>query len=181
MEIITVGVVGAGTMGHGIAQVMVRAGHRVLLLDISQDFVEAGAKRIAKGLARDVEKARMTAGRARAGAGAAEAHDRGGGPCRSRFRHRGGDGEVRREGRRLPLARATLPPGGDLRLQHVFHFHHPPRRRNRAPGPLRRPALFQSRARDEVGGGRAGLADGARNRGSSSSSLPLRRARLRCA
>ena len=61
MEIITVGVVGAGTMGHGIAQVMLRAGHRVLLLDISQDFVEAGAKRIAKGLARDVEKARMTA------------------------------------------------------------------------------------------------------------------------
>ena len=56
----TVGVVGAGTMGHGIAQVMVRAGHRVLLLDISQDFVEAGAKKVAKGLARDVEKARMT-------------------------------------------------------------------------------------------------------------------------
>jgi 3-hydroxybutyryl-CoA dehydrogenase len=57
----TVGIVGAGAMGHGIAQVMLRAGHRVLLLDISQDFVEAGAKRIAKGLARDVEKARMTA------------------------------------------------------------------------------------------------------------------------
>jgi 3-hydroxybutyryl-CoA dehydrogenase len=57
----TVGVVGAGTMGHGIAQVMVRAGHRVLLLDISQDFVEAGAKKVAKGLPRDVEKARMTA------------------------------------------------------------------------------------------------------------------------
>jgi 3-hydroxybutyryl-CoA dehydrogenase len=56
-----IGVVGAGQMGHGIAQVMLRAGHRVLLLDISQDFVEAGAKRVAKGLARDVEKARMTA------------------------------------------------------------------------------------------------------------------------
>jgi 3-hydroxybutyryl-CoA dehydrogenase len=48
-------------MGHGIAQVMLRAGHRVLLLDVSQDLVDAGAKRIAKGLARDVEKARMTA------------------------------------------------------------------------------------------------------------------------
>lgn len=57
----TVGIVGAGQMGHGIAQVMVRAGYRVLLLDISQDYVEAGAKKIAKGLARDVEKARMTA------------------------------------------------------------------------------------------------------------------------
>jgi len=57
----TIGIVGAGTMGHGIAHVMLRAGHRVLLLDISQDFVEAGAKKIAKGLGRDVEKARMTA------------------------------------------------------------------------------------------------------------------------
>jgi 3-hydroxybutyryl-CoA dehydrogenase len=56
----TVGVVGAGQMGHGIAHVMLRAGHRVLLLDISQDFVDAGAKRIAKGLARDVEKERLT-------------------------------------------------------------------------------------------------------------------------
>jgi 3-hydroxybutyryl-CoA dehydrogenase len=57
----SIGVVGAGQMGHGIAQVLLRAGHRVLLLDISQDYVEAGAKKIAKGLARDVEKARMTA------------------------------------------------------------------------------------------------------------------------
>jgi 3-hydroxybutyryl-CoA dehydrogenase len=57
----SIGVVGAGQMGHGIAQVMLRAGHRVLLLDVSQDYVEAGAKKIAKGLARDVEKARMTA------------------------------------------------------------------------------------------------------------------------
>jgi len=57
----TIGIVGAGTMGNGIAHVMLRAGHRVLLLDISQDFVEASAKKIAKGLGRDVEKARMTA------------------------------------------------------------------------------------------------------------------------
>jgi 3-hydroxybutyryl-CoA dehydrogenase len=56
----TIGVVGAGQMGHGIAHVMLRAGYRVLLLDISQDLVEAGAKRIAKGLARDVEKERLT-------------------------------------------------------------------------------------------------------------------------
>jgi 3-hydroxybutyryl-CoA dehydrogenase len=55
-----IAVVGAGQMGHGIAHVMLRAGHRVLLLDVSQDFVEAGAKRVAKGLARDVEKERLT-------------------------------------------------------------------------------------------------------------------------
>jgi len=57
----TIGIIGAGQMGHGIAQVMLRAGHHVLLLDISQSLVDAGAAKIAKGLARDVEKARMTA------------------------------------------------------------------------------------------------------------------------
>ncbi|MFZ0961770.1 MAG: 3-hydroxyacyl-CoA dehydrogenase NAD-binding domain-containing protein [Terriglobia bacterium] len=56
----TVGVVGAGQMGHGIAHVMLRAGHQVILLDTSENFVEAGAKRIVKGLARDVEKERLT-------------------------------------------------------------------------------------------------------------------------
>jgi len=61
METKIVGVVGAGQMGHGIAHVMLRAGQRVVLLDVSQDLVDAGAKRIIKGLARDVEKERMTA------------------------------------------------------------------------------------------------------------------------
>src|ERR1019366_4165841 len=60
LEIRTVGVVGAGQMGHGNAHVMLRARHRVLLLDVSQDLVQAGAKRILKGLARDVEKERLT-------------------------------------------------------------------------------------------------------------------------
>jgi len=60
LEIKTVGIVGAGTMGHGIAQVMVRAGYRAILHDVSQKFVEAGAERIAKGLARDVEKQHIT-------------------------------------------------------------------------------------------------------------------------
>jgi 3-hydroxybutyryl-CoA dehydrogenase len=57
----TIGVVGAGQMGHGIAHVMLRAGHGVLLLDTTETFVDAGANRIMKGLARDVEKARITA------------------------------------------------------------------------------------------------------------------------
>src|SRR5208282_666003 len=56
-----IAVVGAGQMGHGIAQVMLRAGHPVVLLDVSEELVDAGAKRIIKGLARDVEKERMTA------------------------------------------------------------------------------------------------------------------------
>jgi 3-hydroxybutyryl-CoA dehydrogenase len=61
LAIKVVGVVGAGTMGHGIAQVLVRNGFSVILCDVSRDLVEAGAQRIAQGLGRDVEKARMTA------------------------------------------------------------------------------------------------------------------------
>ena len=59
-SMVTVGVVGAGQMGHGIAHVMLRAGHNVILLDTSQALIDAGAKRILKGLTRDVEKERLT-------------------------------------------------------------------------------------------------------------------------
>jgi len=61
LETKTVGVLGAGTMGHGIAQVLIRSGYTVLLHDLSQQFLEAGAGRIVKGLNRDVEKNRLTA------------------------------------------------------------------------------------------------------------------------
>lgn len=60
MEIKTVGVLGAGTMGRGIAQILVRSGYAVLLNDISQQFLDSGAAGIAKGLNRDVEKNRLT-------------------------------------------------------------------------------------------------------------------------
>ena len=61
METKTVGVLGAGTMGHGIAQILIRSGYTVFLHDLSQQFLDAGASRIAKGLNRDVEKNRLTA------------------------------------------------------------------------------------------------------------------------
>jgi len=55
------GVVGAGTMGHGIAQVLVRNGYSVVLHDATQELVGRGAERISRGLARHVEKGRLTA------------------------------------------------------------------------------------------------------------------------
>jgi 3-hydroxybutyryl-CoA dehydrogenase len=57
----TLGVVGAGTMGHGIAQVLLRHGCSVALADASESFLAKGKARIEKGLARDVEKSRLTA------------------------------------------------------------------------------------------------------------------------
>jgi len=61
LDIKTVGVVGAGQMGHGIAQVLVRHGYSVVLMDVATELVEKGAARIAAGLGRDVEKLRITA------------------------------------------------------------------------------------------------------------------------
>ena len=61
MKISLAGVVGAGTMGHGIAQVLIRNGYSVVLHDTSQELVARGKERISRGLDRDVEKGRMTA------------------------------------------------------------------------------------------------------------------------
>ena len=58
----TVGVIGAGQMGAGIAQVSAQAGYSVLLSDVDQARAEAGKAGIAKQLARAVEKEKITAG-----------------------------------------------------------------------------------------------------------------------
>ena len=55
-----IGVVGAGTMGNGIAQVFAMAGYDVILNDIEQRFVDRGLGAVKKSLARMVEKAKLT-------------------------------------------------------------------------------------------------------------------------
>ncbi len=57
----TIGVVGAGTMGNGIAQVAAQAGYDVIMTDIEDRFVQNGLKNIDKFLAKSVEKGKMTA------------------------------------------------------------------------------------------------------------------------
>jgi 3-hydroxybutyryl-CoA dehydrogenase len=61
MEIKTIGVLGAGVMGNGIAQVAAMAGYNVVLRDIEDRFVEGGIKNIDKFLAKSVEKGKMAA------------------------------------------------------------------------------------------------------------------------
>ncbi len=61
MTIEKVGVIGAGTMGHGIAQVFATAGYAVVLRDISDEFVKKGIAAIGKNLDRLVAKEKMTA------------------------------------------------------------------------------------------------------------------------
>ncbi|MDX9871528.1 MAG: 3-hydroxybutyryl-CoA dehydrogenase [Clostridia bacterium] len=53
-------VCGAGTMGSGIAQVIADAGMQALLMDVREDFVEKGIAGIAKNLAKQAEKGKLT-------------------------------------------------------------------------------------------------------------------------
>jgi 3-hydroxybutyryl-CoA dehydrogenase len=56
----TIGVIGAGTMGNGIAQVAARAGYLVVMRDVKDEFLERGLRSIDRSLQRDVDKARLT-------------------------------------------------------------------------------------------------------------------------
>jgi 3-hydroxybutyryl-CoA dehydrogenase len=61
-EIQTVGVVGAGTMGSGIAHVFARAGFEVLLCDVEQRFLDRAAAAIRANLGREAAKGKLAGG-----------------------------------------------------------------------------------------------------------------------
>ena len=58
----TVAVLGAGTMGNGIAHVFARAGYRVILRDVEPRFLERGLETIGKNLDREIKKGKLAAG-----------------------------------------------------------------------------------------------------------------------
>jgi 3-hydroxybutyryl-CoA dehydrogenase len=55
----TVGVLGAGTMGNGIAHVFARAGYRVILRDVEKRFLDRGLETIGKNLDREIKKGKI--------------------------------------------------------------------------------------------------------------------------
>jgi len=59
MDIRRIGVIGAGQMGAGIAQVSAQAGLDVVMRDIEDRFVQGGLDKIRKGLGKQVEKGKM--------------------------------------------------------------------------------------------------------------------------
>jgi 3-hydroxybutyryl-CoA dehydrogenase len=58
-EIKTIAVLGAGTMGHGIAQVAAQAGYHTLLYDVSRDLAEKGVRKISENLKLGVDKGKV--------------------------------------------------------------------------------------------------------------------------
>jgi 3-hydroxybutyryl-CoA dehydrogenase len=61
MQIQKVGVIGAGTMGNGIAHVFARSGYNVVLCDVEQRFLERALETVTKNLEREVAKNKITA------------------------------------------------------------------------------------------------------------------------
>jgi len=61
MAIQLIGVIGAGTMGNGIAHVFARSGFKVVLCDVEQRFLDRGLATVAKNLDREVAKNKITA------------------------------------------------------------------------------------------------------------------------
>ena len=55
----TVAVLGAGTMGNGIAHVFARAGYKVILRDVDQRYLDRGMDTIAKNLDREIKKGKL--------------------------------------------------------------------------------------------------------------------------
>jgi 3-hydroxybutyryl-CoA dehydrogenase len=61
MPVERVGVIGAGTMGNGIAHVFARSGYQVTLCDVEQRFLDRALETIAKNLDREVGKGKLSA------------------------------------------------------------------------------------------------------------------------
>ena len=61
MEIKTVGVVGCGLMGSGVAEVAARSGFRVVVREVTEEFLENGKGRIRSSMDRAVKKEKMSA------------------------------------------------------------------------------------------------------------------------
>jgi 3-hydroxybutyryl-CoA dehydrogenase len=61
METKCIGVIGAGTMGNGIAHVFARSGYAVVLCEVDQRYLDRGLETIAKNLAREASKGKISA------------------------------------------------------------------------------------------------------------------------
>ncbi|MDH5406703.1 MAG: 3-hydroxyacyl-CoA dehydrogenase NAD-binding domain-containing protein, partial [Candidatus Aminicenantes bacterium] len=60
MEIKKIGVVGAGTMGNGIAHVAALSGYQVIMKDVADELLQRATKTIDKNLQRGVDKGKIT-------------------------------------------------------------------------------------------------------------------------
>ena len=143
MSIDRVFVIGAGLMGHGIAQVSAAAGKTVTLSDRTAELAEKGKARIAGNLARQVEKGKLeqpTADEILGRIGTAEGTDGAAGHdivIEAVFE----DESVKRETWQA-LTSAAPTPMRSSPVEHQQHQHHQPRDGDRPPAAVHRPPLL---------------------------------------
>ena len=174
-----VGVVGAGTMGAGVAQVFAdgrlsgqAAGHRRSAAEPRHGRDQEELR--ASGRARQAQ----TRG-ARCDAPAHRAYDQDRGSRRLRRRGRGRARALRAQEGGVREPRPRMPGRGDLRHQHLLDLGHPHRLDLESPRPRHRHALLQSRAGDAACRDHPRAADDATQHATGSSSSPRTSARRR--
>ena len=148
IEIKTVGVIGAGQMGNGIAHVCSLAGLNVRLNDLSRGPHQCGPCHDQRqhgppGLQGRHHRRRAQAALAADQAGADLRRSR-----RLRHRHRGRDRERGGQAQDLPGPVPVAAPGRDGRHQHVLDLDHPPCRLDRPARALHRHPLHEPGAGD---------------------------------
>ena len=153
LEIKTVGVIGAGQMGNGIAHVCALAGYDVVLNDVAEDRVEAGLATISGNMARQVARGKMTEDDAQDRRSTASSRR----PASTAF----GDCDLvieaateNEDGQAQDLRRRSarmLKPTRHARHQHLLDLDHPARRGDRPARALHRHALHEPGAADGAG------------------------------
>ena len=153
LNIQSVGVIGAGQMGNGIAHVCALAGFSVMLNDVSPDRIKASLATINGNMARQVAKKTISEDDAQERACA----DQAGGKIRRIVGLRPGDRDRDREGRRqaqdlrgsVRLAQA----GSHHRHQHLVDLDHAAGLVHRPAGAFHRHSFHESGAADGAGRG----------------------------
>ncbi len=145
----TVGIVGAGQMGNGIAHVVALAGIDVLLLDAKPEMVSKALAIIGKNLDRQVGKGAIDAARrdaALARIAPAVGYDAMA-PCDIVI-----EAATEKEDVKRAIFAAVIPHLRDFGDEHVLHFRDSAWGGDGSAGQVHRHAFLQSRAGDEAGG-----------------------------
>ncbi len=131
-EIEKVGVLGAGLMGHGIAQVAAQAGYDVVLREVDEATLAKGIGKIEKQLARAVEKGKSQQEDADAVRGRIQGTTDYGDLADCDLVIEAITEDLDAEARDVARGRPDRQAGGDLRDEHLFAGRDRPGRRDRA-------------------------------------------------
>jgi hypothetical protein len=148
-----VAVIGAGTMGNGIAQVFASCGVTTLLVDVKQEFLDRGIANVHKSLGKFVEKGTLTADAGRRASKGRLTPAPTWACSAGRPLRRGGHREPRREDQGVPGRRRRAAAARDPGQQHVVDLDHRAGCEDQARRTRDRHALHEPGAADEAGRG----------------------------